>query len=139
MRASTVEFTKATVRAIHASRVVSVKLGLEGLAKKANLSGQHVFVRLDLNVPLSKKDGKTITSDKRLREVVPTLKFLKEQVPFNFIHPSHIGDPSFHVHLHLHSQLNTLQGAKVVIATHLGRPEEQPFPDSMKTNIVTKR
>lgn len=40
---------------------------------------QHVFIRLDLNVPLSKEDGVTITSDKRLRAVVPTLKFLKEQ------------------------------------------------------------
>jgi phosphoglycerate kinase len=70
---------------------------------------QHVFIRLDLNVPLSKEDGKTITSDKRLRAVVPTLKFLKDQ------------------------------GAKIVIATHIGRPKEQPFPDSFKTNVVTKR
>ena len=68
-----------------------------------------MLVRLDLNVPLSKEDGKTITNDKRLRAVVPTLKFLKEQ------------------------------GAKTVIATHIGRPKEEPFPDSMKTNVVQSR
>jgi 3-phosphoglycerate kinase len=41
--------------------------------------------------------------------VVPTLKFLQEQ------------------------------GAKTVIATHIGRPKEEPFPDSMKTKVVTER
>lgn len=60
-------------------------------------------------MPLDKADGKTITNDKRLRAVVPTLKFLKEQ------------------------------GAKVVVATHIGRPKEQPFLDSMKTSVVTQR
>ena len=68
-----------------------------------------MLIRLDLNVPLDKSDGKTITNDKRLRAVVPTLKFLKEQ------------------------------GAKVVIATHIGRPKEEPFPDSMRTKVVQER
>jgi len=67
------------------------------------------MVRLDLNVPLS-KDGKTITSDKRLREVVPTLKFLHAQ------------------------------GAKTVVATHLGRPKPPgPFPDALKTKVLQQR
>ena len=68
-----------------------------------------MLVRLDLNVPLDKADGKTITNDKRLRAVVPTLEFLKAQ------------------------------GAKTVIATHIGRPKEQPFPDAMKTKVVQER
>ena len=55
-------FARTTVR--------SAKLGIEGLASKANLTGANVLVRLDLNVPLSKDDGKTITNDKRLRAVV---------------------------------------------------------------------
>jgi len=94
----------------HATRAASAKLGVEGLAAKAGgLEGKHVLCRLDLNVPLSKEDGKTITNDKRLRAVVPTLKFLKEQ------------------------------GARVVVATHIGRPKEQPFPDSMKTSVVQQR
>ena len=91
------------------SSSASAKLGIEGLASKANLSGQNVLVRLDLNVPLDKSDGKTITNDKRLRAVVPTLKFLQEQ------------------------------GAKTVIATHIGRPKEAPFADSMKTSVVSAR
>jgi len=94
-------FARTTVR--------SAKLGIEGLASKANLTGANVLVRLDLNVPLSKDDGKTITNDKRLRAVVPTLEFLKSQ------------------------------GAKTVIATHIGRPKEAPFSDSMKTSVVTER
>jgi len=91
------------------SSAASAKLGIEGLASKASLSGQNVLVRLDLNVPLDKSDGKTITNDKRLRAVVPTLKFLQEQ------------------------------GAKTVIATHIGRPKEAPFADSMKTSVVSAR
>jgi phosphoglycerate kinase len=37
-----------------------------------------VLIRLDLNVPLSKQDGVTITDDTRLRAVVPTMSFLKK-------------------------------------------------------------
>jgi phosphoglycerate kinase len=50
-----------------------------------------------------------ITNEKRLTAVVPTLKFLKEQ------------------------------GAKCVIATHIGRPKEPPFSDNMKTKVVAPR
>ena len=56
-------------RGFRSTAVAREKLGVEGLASKANLSGQHVLVRLDLNVPLSKEDGKTINNDKRLRAV----------------------------------------------------------------------
>eukprot|EP00617_Octactis_speculum_P014668 CAMPEP_0185744386 /NCGR_PEP_ID=MMETSP1174-20130828/2441_1 /TAXON_ID=35687 /ORGANISM="Dictyocha speculum, Strain CCMP1381" /LENGTH=431 /DNA_ID=CAMNT_0028417731 /DNA_START=30 /DNA_END=1325 /DNA_ORIENTATION=- len=95
-------------RSFHSSRVAAEKLSVEGLASKVNLNGQHVLIRLDLNVPLSKKDGKTITSDKRLTAVVPTLKFLNEQ------------------------------GAKTVIATHIGRPKGK-VNESMRTNVVVPR
>ena len=37
---------------------------------------QNVLIRLDLNVPLDKADGKTITNDKRLRAVREILLFL---------------------------------------------------------------
>lgn len=52
------------------------------------------FVRVDFNVPLSKKDN-TITDDTRIKEAIPTIKFLADQ------------------------------GAKVVLASHCGRPKGQ--------------
>ena len=58
------------------------------------VKGHRVFLRADLNVPL--KDGK-ITDATRVRETLPTLKFLLDG------------------------------GASVVLASHLGRPEGKGF------------
>ncbi|WP_405006616.1 phosphoglycerate kinase [Kitasatospora purpeofusca] len=60
-----------------------------------DVAGRRVFVRADLNVPLS--DG-TITDDGRIRAVAPTIAKLVER------------------------------GAKVVVASHLGRPKGEPDP-----------
>ncbi|GAB2704887.1 phosphoglycerate kinase [Kitasatospora kifunensis] len=60
-----------------------------------DVAGQRVFVRADLNVPLS--DG-TITDDGRIRAVAPTIAKLLER------------------------------GAKVIVASHLGRPKGAPDP-----------
>ena len=86
----------AARRSFTSSGVRRGKLGLEGLASKVDLGSSRVLIRLDLNVPLSKHDGVTITDDTRLRAVVPTMNFLKEQ------------------------------GAQVVVATHIGRPKGEP-------------
>ncbi|WP_328893306.1 phosphoglycerate kinase [Streptomyces sp. NBC_00236] len=59
------------------------------------VSGKRVFVRADLNVPLS---GTTITDDGRIRAVQPTVAKLAEA------------------------------GARVVVASHLGRPKGAPDP-----------
>ncbi|GHH85350.1 phosphoglycerate kinase [Streptomyces capitiformicae] len=59
------------------------------------VTGKRVFVRADLNVPLS---GTTITDDGRIRAVLPTVKALAEA------------------------------GARVVVASHLGRPKGAPDP-----------
>ncbi|MDH6113323.1 phosphoglycerate kinase [Kitasatospora sp. MAP12-15] len=60
-----------------------------------DVAGKRVFVRADLNVPLS---GASITDDGRIRAVAPTIAKLLER------------------------------GAKVIVASHLGRPKGAPDP-----------
>ncbi|WP_329458417.1 phosphoglycerate kinase [Streptomyces sp. NBC_01497] len=67
----------------------------ELLADGDGVRGKRVFVRADLNVPLS---GTAITDDGRIRAVVPTVARLAEA------------------------------GARVIVASHLGRPKGAPDP-----------
>jgi phosphoglycerate kinase len=60
-----------------------------------DVAGKRVFVRADLNVPLS---GSTITDDGRIRAVAPTIAKLVQA------------------------------DARVVVASHLGRPKGEPDP-----------
>ena len=62
-----------------------------------DLKGKRVFIRVDFNVPLQKNEQgeMEITSDKRIKASLPTIQYALEQ------------------------------GAGVILASHLGRPEGQ--------------
>ena len=69
---------KTTLRSVTRSAVVEARTTMKkksvGDLSKADLEGQTVFVRCDLNVPL---DGDlNITDDTRIRAAVPTLEYL---------------------------------------------------------------
>jgi len=62
--------------------------------KEINFTGKSVLVRVDYNVPLEKSDmDYIVTSDVRIRESVPTLKYVLDQKPARLILLSHLGRP----------------------------------------------
>jgi phosphoglycerate kinase len=63
-----------------------------------DLKGKRVFMRVDFNVPLA-PGGQEITSDKRIKAALPTIKYALEQ------------------------------GAGLVLASHCGRPKGKPNPE----------
>ncbi len=82
-------------RGFHASTSVQAKKTIEQLAKSTPgiFQNTNVLVRVDFNVPVSKKDPSKITDDTRIREALPTINFLVNH------------------------------GAKVLLASHSGRPD----------------
>ncbi len=71
------------------------------------LAGKRVFIRVDFNVPLA-NGGQEITSDKRIRASLPTIRYALEK------------------------------GAAVILASHLGRPKGKPNPEMSLKPIAVK-
>jgi phosphoglycerate kinase len=72
-----------------------------------DLKGKTVFIRVDFNVPLASQ-GKEITSDKRIRASLPTIRYALEQ------------------------------GAAVILASHLGRPKGKPNPEMSLAPVAVR-
>src|SRR5579863_9323693 len=70
------------------------KLSIQDL----DLKGKRLFIRVDFNVPLA-PGGKEITSDKRIKASIPTIRYALDQ------------------------------GAGVILASHLGRPKGKRNPE----------
>jgi phosphoglycerate kinase len=77
--------------------------------KDLNVKGKRVLMRVDYNVPMEEKDGQmVINDDTRIKETLPTLKFLANQ------------------------------GAKVILMAHLGRPKGQRDPSLSLRPVAAK-
>jgi phosphoglycerate kinase len=77
--------------------------------KDLNLRGQRVFVRVDYNVPMEEKDGQMVINDvTRIKETLPTLELL------------------------------IAQGARIILAAHLGRPKGQREPTMSLRPVAAK-
>ncbi|KAB2898945.1 MAG: phosphoglycerate kinase [Kofleriaceae bacterium] len=63
------------------------------------VEGQRVFVRVDLNVPLTKDKERKVADDSRITAVLPTIEHLVKR------------------------------GARIVLGSHLGRPDGQVKPE----------
>ncbi len=69
-----------------------MSIGKIRMVNELKLKGRRVFLRLDLNVPIS-AENKTIEDDTRIREALPTIQYCLEQGASKIILCSHLGRP----------------------------------------------
>jgi phosphoglycerate kinase len=71
-----------------------MSIGSVRAVNELNLKGRKVFLRLDLNVPISGEgENKKIDEDTRIREALPTIQYCIEQGASKIILCSHLGRP----------------------------------------------
>ena len=77
--------------------------------KDLDVRGKRVLVRVDYNVPMEEKDGRMVINDTtRIKETLPTLDWLVSQ------------------------------GAKIILAAHLGRPDGKREPSMSLRPVAAK-
>lgn len=102
------------------------------------LKGHKVFVRCDFNVPLDEKQN--ITSDKRIKAALPTIKYLIEKGA-KLILASHLGRPKGEVKKELslapvQKKLSELLGKPVAMAPDCIGEEVNKMADALKDGEV---
>ncbi len=114
---------------------------MSGLGKKTvediNVAGKKVLVRCDFNVPV--KEG-VITDDKRIREALKTIKYLKENGA-KVILCSHMGRPKGEFNMKyslapVQARLEELLGCPVVMATDVIGEDAKAKAESLKDGEI---
>lgn len=103
-----------------------------------NLSGKKVLVRVDFNVPLD--DAKKITDDNRIKQAVPTIKYIIEKGG-RAVLMSHLGSPDGTKDLNCSlapcaQKLGELLGKPVELATDCVGPEIEKKVSALKDGEV---
>ena len=106
--------------------------------RDVDLKNKKVIMRVDFNVPL--KNG-IITDDTRIREAMPSIKYILEQPGASLILMSHLGRPDGQVKPELSlmpaaDRVSELLGKKVIMLNDCIGPEVEKACSSLKAGKV---